>query len=706
MKICFVSHDSGIQGAELALLDLAVNLKNIKGHEVHIVIPSCLGGLLDKVQRAGIGYSVIPYKYWMSGSERSVLRSMWKLVINLIAVLRFRRLLKAQHIDLVYSNSSTVCVGAFAAWTLSIPHLWHIHELAEADFGYAFDFGSKYSFWLMNRMTMVFIVVSDALKHQYDLSLPPEKIHRIYQSLTVDCSGHNEGSDPDTTASNCAVLGRISSGKRQSDAILAVADLAKRGVFIKLWLIGNHDPVYLQYLRNLVIENNVEALIVFRGHIDRPFDLLRKMDFSVVCSASEAFGRVTIESMLCNVPVIGCDSGATSELIQHGVTGLLYPAKDICALANCIETFIKDPKLRRDVANRARVFAAREFSVSKYVNTVDTLMRSLVQQPARKLYGSNKREIQSEVRTIDRSPDVRPFFLVGTAKAGTTAVAEWLSKSPEIELTSPKETHYFDGQVYDRNNGFSYFKNKFGWSSPTAKYFGEIATSYLFVPYVADRIRHSCGDNVPIIILLRNPVERAFSDWWMMYSAGIEKLSFADAIEENIKQDSLSTKLLEEGGSNIWQTHLACIAEQGRLKFRTYIDYGMYAAQVLRYFDLFGSTNVKVFFFEEIFEATSSFPTEMEMFLELNANSLKRQIDVINEKYNNKTIGSLSRIIGRHFPHFTMSPAVKRLLHGIGTPPVADETSIRLLENIFIDDSKKLEVLLGRSLPYTISSAI
>ncbi len=73
----------------------------------------------------------------------------------------------------------------------------------------------------------------------------------------------------------------------------------------------------------------------------------------LMCSESEAFGRVTVEAMRAGLPVCGTDSGGTPEIIEPGVAGLLSPAGDAGALAVNLMALESDEELRRRLAVRA-----------------------------------------------------------------------------------------------------------------------------------------------------------------------------------------------------------------------------------------------------------------------------------------------------------------------------------------------------------------
>ena len=101
------------------------------------------------------------------------------------------------------------------------------------------------------------------------------------------------------------------------------------------------------------------------------FQVLARMDVGIVPSKKEAFGRVTIEYMMANMPVIGADSGATSELIQHGENGYLYYSGNYDELAEYMKLYIKDRQLLKLHGDRAQKYA-KEFNIG---NTASKIVR-------------------------------------------------------------------------------------------------------------------------------------------------------------------------------------------------------------------------------------------------------------------------------------------------------------------------------------------
>ena len=250
------------------------------------------------------------------------------------------------------------------------------------------------------------------------------------------------------------------------------------------------------------------------------------------------------------------------------------------------------------------------------------------------------------------------FLVIGTAKAGTTSLHALLGAHPRICLSRPKETWFFDGSNYASGID-EYTSNHFSHCGPDAVK-GEIATSYLYVPYVAERI----ASNFPsarLIAILMDPIDRAYSDWWMMHSRGFDPLPFDAAINSNLKR-------LEEGPDfsdpRDWAEHLAAIRDSGRVGYRTYVDYGFYGAQLSRYLELGFHGRLLVLQFELMRQQGISYLEKLFSFLELEPPAAERLKEEFarpqNKALPSRRIGQLVNLAHRTgVPRF-LPPAMKQ----------------------------------------------
>lgn len=123
------------------------------------------------------------------------------------------------------------------------------------------------------------------------------------------------------------------------------------------------------------------------------------------------------------------------------------------------------------------------------------------------------------------------FFVLGVAKAGTTSLHHYLRQHPSLYLPYVKELHYFDADETRFSGGLDRYLGRF--SDAGDRLSGEATASYFRnVDVVAGRMRRLYGGAPPrFLVLLRDPVERAYSHYLHNVSEGRESASFQAALE-------------------------------------------------------------------------------------------------------------------------------------------------------------------------------
>lgn len=219
------------------------------------------------------------------------------------------------------------------------------------------------------------------------------------------------------------------------------------------------------------------------------------------------------------------------------------------------------------------------------------------------------RELTADIRMM---PD---FLIVGAQKAGTTSVFNYLLKHPRIKAPLKKEVHYFDLN-YGRGVGWyqSHFPVRWGHrasgsslSESSVRMTGEASPYYLYHPAVPERVKALLPD-VRIIILLRNPVERAFSHYQHERRHGREALSFEEAIEE---EERRLGRFREEE----WRLpEFRSFAHQRY----SYLERGVYIRQLERWRNVFPDHQIFVGLSSDLFGRERSFVVRLLAFLELS----------------------------------------------------------------------------------------
>lgn len=172
----------------------------------------------------------------------------------------------------------------------------------------------------------------------------------------------------------------------------------------------------------------------------------------------------------------------------------------------------------------------------------------------------------------------KPTFLcLGAQKSGTTLLYELLKKIDDIYLPDVKEVHFFDRPTIYAN-GISWYKKTFFTNPKHLKVLGEITPSYIYLPDVPKKIFESLSRDMKFIVILRNPIDRAYSQYIMRYKRGEEQYSFNDAL---IMERSRIESTLEYK------------------KKYSYADRGFYSKQILEYLNYFNKEQFLFILFED-----------------------------------------------------------------------------------------------------------
>lgn len=156
------------------------------------------------------------------------------------------------------------------------------------------------------------------------------------------------------------------------------------------------------------------------------------------------------------------------------------------------------------------------------------------------------------------------FLITGTQKAGTTALHQYLTKHPQLVSAQQKELHYFS---FNYHRGALWYKGLFPARLAPDQHTFEASPSYLYHPAAAARI-HAYDPTIKQIVILRDPVERAFSAWSVLHWY---KEGFADF-------DAMARDAIARDGT---------FYHNGRNGGGGFIHRGLYALQLERYFALF-----------------------------------------------------------------------------------------------------------------------
>lgn len=213
------------------------------------------------------------------------------------------------------------------------------------------------------------------------------------------------------------------------------------------------------------------------------------------------------------------------------------------------------------------------------------------------------------------------FLVIGAPKAGTTSLYFYLKQHPQIYMCPIKEPDFFSWEGATEGPLTTFGRIQLpryatDWKAycelfkgaDSALAIGEATPAYLYHPEAPRRIKKYIP-NAMMIAVLRNPIERAFSEYLMAIRDGIETArSFAEALE-------LEEKRAAEGGWAHWYH---------------YKRIGLYGEQLERYYRLFSKEQIKIFLFEDLQHEPLSVVREIFVFLGVDPNFVPN----LSERHN------------------------------------------------------------------------
>lgn len=315
MKVIYINHSPGIQGAGLALLNIIKGMQNL-GVEPIVVLPH-EGPLADRFRGMGIKIyfvmhynAIYPRRKYVSDYILYLYRLVRTLIFNQLAVFRFRKIVVKEQPDVIHSNSGVIRFGAKVAEEQKIPHVWHVREFQSKNFfGCPLGGESKVREQYHSESNHC-IAITKAVFLHFDLTTPKDCV--IYDGVFP-----KDIQMPKVFEKRKYLLfvGSLQKGKGIYDVILAFDAVADQIPEYELWMAGKDYVNVNQEIANSKHFSQMKYL-GFRSDI---YEMMANATALLVPSYYEGFGFITAEAMLNRTIVIGRDVAGTKEQFDNGL---------------------------------------------------------------------------------------------------------------------------------------------------------------------------------------------------------------------------------------------------------------------------------------------------------------------------------------------------------------------------------------------------
>ena len=252
----------------------------------------------------------------------------------------------------------------------------------------------------------------------------------------------------------------------------------------------------------------------------------------VVClpHAEEGFYLPALEAMALGCLVVTLDCVGNRSFCRHGGSCLIA-APDVDSLYAGVRKAIAMPTPERGRMHREGREVAARHSLGAERARFHAVLRDIDRLWSDAASGKGSARPRPPCQSVQPEPGggYRPmlgFMIAGAQRCGTSALAQFLSQHPEVAMASPKEAHLFDGPDYSSDWTPECIDARYRRAfeeDGTPRIRGEATPVYLFFPEIARELKRY-NPRLKMIVILRDPVERAISSYYLQKHRGLERM--------------------------------------------------------------------------------------------------------------------------------------------------------------------------------------
>jgi glycosyltransferase involved in cell wall biosynthesis len=362
LLLAISNHAGMIGGGEHSFIDLLCHLPDT--WQVVATAPG-EGEVTRRLKRKGLKTHILPLP---------PIRS-WKFLKILEGIEAHRRLYKHLRPNIIYANGSRAALySAILGKILGIPVVWHC-RIAETD---------PYLDPLLVRLSSKIVANSKATAARFSTHFQ-ERIQVVYNGVNIQWLRQDNLQKPGLIKDEWKVIltvARVSKWKRHDLILSAFEKIAMSDPNVHLVCIGAKDELQAEwwnYLQNRTRQSSFSSRIHWVGWVDDIRAWLRVADLLVLSSNNEPFGRVIIEAMACEVPVIATRGGGVPEIVRDGLDGILITPGNDQEMADAATRILRDRALR-EALTHSGIERANLFNLDTHVMKMSQLFEETINQ--------------------------------------------------------------------------------------------------------------------------------------------------------------------------------------------------------------------------------------------------------------------------------------------------------------------------------------
>lgn len=392
-RILIVNHAVEIGGAEKVLLRLLDNLDRDL-FEPYAACPHN-GPLTEELSSRGIKvFFGFPSERLLNVRRESIGKNKRLAVLYPLdmvsTVLRLAHLIWKEKFDLVFTNSAKADIyGSLAGRLSSRPVVWRLHDIITP--GVFSKLNMKLFKTAASLFTAKVLAVSEATRDAViNLGVNPEKVRVAYNG--IDIGNPDTGQIEETraefgieaSAPVATMVCRLVAWKGPDHFVRAAADVSKRVPAARFLLIGDAvfgEQAYVEELKKLSRELDLDGKLIFTGFRDDIPRLMTASDIIVHASVQpDPLPTVLIEAMALGKPVIASREGGVPEIVEEGVTGLVFAPGNIPRLADLMQVLLSNRENCVQMGLEASKRAEKLFEVRKNTRIIEEELLEVIEK--------------------------------------------------------------------------------------------------------------------------------------------------------------------------------------------------------------------------------------------------------------------------------------------------------------------------------------
>ncbi|MCD6220419.1 glycosyltransferase family 4 protein [Candidatus Calescamantes bacterium] len=362
IRILYLTSSSNLWGARRSLLDI-LKFIDRKKFSPFVIIPG-EGRIEEELKRFNIPYKIIYFAPWRKANRFFQRKESLK---------NLKEFVEKNPFDLIHANSHFVApYGIEIGERFKIPVISHIRDILSPD---------KVRKYLLDKSNV--IICNSLTTREVFKQLPPEKIKVIYNGIDTEYFSPQPSEKIKAWRKKWGLreeplvgyIGKISREKGADSLLKIIPGVLKEIPEAKFLIAGevrrerDEDLVkeLQQYKEKVVLTGWVNELPIFYSSIEALFFPTRK----------ESFGRVAVESLCCETPVVASNIGGVREIIENESSGFLFSQKNLVEGKDRLVYILRHREIKEKMGKKGREEMKERFNIHKIISKIEDIYKNI-----------------------------------------------------------------------------------------------------------------------------------------------------------------------------------------------------------------------------------------------------------------------------------------------------------------------------------------